>query len=299
MRPCSRQMARAASGAPPNPTPKLRMDSTSPATSETALLERDAELGALDGALAGAIEWPRQRGRDRGPARDREVEPAEPRPGAGTRARDVHALGARDRAGAELSVRHRAPDRRLGLARQDPGGARRPVHRRGEAGAADTRPGHERERGEPGADVPAAARPLLAHREPGARAAARDRDRRRPVGRRGVDGRRALPQPADRGPPDGAAPRGAPHRGGPARGPAGRDAGRPHHDPDPARPTVRGSGPAAGGGPPRVGRPGLRGRLPQRHRRQPVPARAARERGARGGHRAHRRERRERGVARP
>ena len=142
---------------------------------------------------------------------------------------------------------------------RSPRGARGALHRRRPARAAD--PG-SRQRGghrQPRADVPAPARPLLAHGQPGTRASAPDHDRRRPVGRRGVDGRRALPQPADRRPADGAAPGRAHRRGRTARRAARRDPCRPRDGLDPAGPALAGGRRSARGGAARQQRgPGVR-----------------------------------------
>ncbi len=283
MRQYSCRNAPMASGAPPNPTPNFEW----------------TRIPTCSNARLSSAHWTA-----RWPTRSRGAgasSPSRAHPGSASRAWWPPAGSSpRHAACTRISVRGTELERSYPygivrqtadsvVARQDAGGARRAVHGRGTARTADPRSRQRRGGRQPGADVPAAPRPLLGHREPRPRAAAADHDRRRPVGRRGVDGRSALPQPADRRPPHGAAAGGADDGRGPTARPARGDARRPRHDLDPARPALRGGRRPARRGPAGQHGRGVRGGLPQGHGRQPVPAGAAPERGQGRGHRADRR----------
>ena len=155
-------------------------------------------------------------------------------------------------------------------------------------------PGQRGGRRQPRADVPAPARALLADREPRARAPAPDHASTTPSG---PTRRRWRPSASSA------------CGSRTCRWCCCWRCGRPRSGQlavplaeilaDPATVSIR-PGPLSDGGRRRSASrrcserrdAGLRGRLPPRHGRQPVPARAARERDPRRGHRAHRRERR-------
>ena len=182
-----------------------------PPTPDPELLERDAELLALDHALAEAVDG------------HGSVVAVEGPPGIG-KSSLVNACieRAREREMFTIAVRATELERSYpyGLVRQSADSValgRSPEERAalftGAARARAADPGSRQLGGhrQPRTDVPAPPRPLLAHGQPGTRASAPDHHRRRPVGGRPVDGCPALPQPSDRRPADGAAPGGT-HR---------------------------------------------------------------------------------------
>ena len=287
-------------GSTPDPYPDIQMDSQTTAP-DPELLERDSELLALDHALAEAVDG-------RG-----SVVAVEGPPGIGKSSLVTACIErAREREMYTLSVRATELERSYpyGIVRQTadsvaldktPRSARRCSPAPPGSRFRSWIPASARGRRQPRADVPAPARPVLAHGEPRPRAPAPDHDRRRPVGRRGR-----------RWPPSASSACGSPTcrwccswrvrtaEVGQLAVPLAEILA------DPATVSIR-PGPAVARRAPDsaieallgIRGPGVRGGLPPRHRRQPVPARAARERGARGGHRAGRGERGRGGLARP
>ena len=277
------------------------MDSHSTTTDsgKIDLLERDDELTALDGALEAAIGGRGSVVAVEGPPGIGKSQPRERRPRSRPRARHVHDLGARHRAGAELSVRHRAPDGGLCAARQVRRGPRGALHRaRRSSRCRSSSPVARRT-----ADNPelmyqrlhglywlianlARQQPLLICVDDAQWADEASMAAERFLSLRIADLPMVLLLAA------------RPAEVGQLAVPLAEILA------DPATVSIR-PGPALGGGrrPPRrgaarLGRRRLRRRLPPRHRRQPVPARAARQRDPRRGHRADRRQRRARGLAR-